>query len=319
MSKKSKRLKQRKESSISPQLVEQWIGQARQHMFQGDFADAINTCEPLLKLLPKRTSQRVEVLAFLGLAHAMLQQHAQSYDAFTEALTLDPNNAELWYNHGLACHYTLRLGQAVRDFERAVELLGNDKGELTRKFTRELESSRRQAQEAMELLGEHFTLDQLIEQEEDFQHALKMMKSSKWKEAEQAFRRVLKRSERLPQSWGNLGVCLLMQRRYDEAEVALKRALEVDPHYALAKENLEKLPDVRRAGGPRGITIREPAQESDTEPVITFYRQKDEGPPTTFTTIEKSGNTMQNQLSDQEMLERLHDFKEVLMFEPVGA
>ncbi len=27
----------------------------------------------------------------------------------------------------------------------------------------------------------------------------------------------------LPQPWGNLGICLMMQERYDEAEAALKR------------------------------------------------------------------------------------------------
>ena len=69
MSKKSKRLKQRKNRLIDARLVEQWISQAHQQMYQGDFARAITTCEPLLNILPKRTTQRVEVLALLGLAY----------------------------------------------------------------------------------------------------------------------------------------------------------------------------------------------------------------------------------------------------------
>jgi cytochrome c-type biogenesis protein CcmH/NrfG len=79
---------------IDARLVKQWISQAHQQMYQGDFASAITTCEPLLGLLPKRSTQRVEVLALLGLAHGMLQYFAQSYDAFNEALSLDPTNAE---------------------------------------------------------------------------------------------------------------------------------------------------------------------------------------------------------------------------------
>jgi len=274
MSKKSKRLKQRKERLISPQLVEQWINQARRYMFQDDFAAAIDLCEPLLNILPRHMPKRVEVLALLGMAHGMLQQHPQSYHAFSEALLLDPDNPDLWYNHGLACHYTTRFGQAVHEFERAVELLGTDEGEIAQKFAKELASSREDAQEAMELLGEHFTMDQLIEQEEDFQRGLSMMRNGKWKEAEQAFRQVVKRSDRLPQYWGNLGVCLIMQLRYEEAEGALRQALEIDPHYALAQENLEKLPDVQRAGGPLGLTIKDPYQENDSRPVITFYKNK---------------------------------------------
>ncbi len=206
MSKKSKRHKrrthslispQRTDTSISSQIIKQSIMLIREQMLQGDFEGAINMCEPLQDILPKRSPYRVEVLALLGLSHSMLQHFPESYDIFTEALTLDPDNAELWYNHGLACHFTTRDGQAVRDFERAIELLGTDKGELSQKFAKELESSRKEAQETMELLGEHITLDQLIEHEEAFQHGLSMMRVSKWKEAEQAFRQVIEGSTRI--------------------------------------------------------------------------------------------------------------------------
>jgi tetratricopeptide (TPR) repeat protein len=169
MSKKSRRHKRRTDNLFSPQrtdrqissqILKQSIMLTREQMLQGDFADAINTCETLLDILPKRSPFRVEVLALLGLSHSMLQHFPESYDIFTEALTLDPDNAELWYNHGLACHFTTRDGQALHDFERAIELLGTGKGELSQKFAKELESSRKEAQETMELLGEHITLDQ---------------------------------------------------------------------------------------------------------------------------------------------------------------
>jgi len=292
MSKKSKRLKQRKNRLIDARLVEQWISQAHQQMYQGDFARAITTCEPLLNILPKRTTQRVEVLALLGLAYGMLQRFPQSYDAFTEALTLDPTNAELWYNHGLACRYTTRFGQAVRDIQRAIELLGPDDGELARKFAEELQFAREQVRETMKLLGEHFTLDQLIEVEEDFQRGLSMMKSSKWKEAEQAFRRVIERSERVPQYWGNLGVSLVMQLRYDEAEDAFKHALEIDLEYSLARNNLAKLPAIRQAGGPPAMEMRDLSHENNFKQSITFHKNRDGNSPGITTTIEKVGDNI---------------------------
>jgi len=301
MSKKSRRHKRRSDNlfsprrtdtSISSQIIKQSIMLTREQMLEGDFAGAINICGPLLDILPKRSPFRVEVLALLGLSHSMLQHFPESYDIFTEALTLDPHNAELWYNHGLACHFTTRDGQAVRDFEHAIELLGTDKGELSQKFAKELESSRKDAQETMELLGEHITLYQLIEHEEAFQHGLSMMRSSKWKEAEQAFRQVIEVSDRLPQYWGNLGVSLIMQLRYDEAEEAFKRALEIDPHYALARNNLEKLPEVKRAGGPLGITIKDVSDQIDVKQSLTFYNPDDGGTPGVYGTVESDGNTI---------------------------
>jgi tetratricopeptide (TPR) repeat protein len=155
MSKKSKRLKQPRNNPIPlhSRLIEQSLSHARYQMLQGDFTGAIDTCQPLLEYLPKRSSLRVEVLAFLGLAHGMLQHYLESYDAFSEALTIAPDNAELWYNHGLACRYLTRVGQSVRDFERAIELLDTDQGDLAQKFAEELAKSREEVQHAMELQG----------------------------------------------------------------------------------------------------------------------------------------------------------------------
>ncbi len=102
---------------------------ARQQMLMGDFAGCVSTCEPLLNSLPRRSELRLEILALLGLAHGMLKHYQQSYDVFSEAIGIDPTIAELWYNHGLACHYMARPAEAVRDFERAVELSKNETSE----------------------------------------------------------------------------------------------------------------------------------------------------------------------------------------------
>ncbi|GHO79920.1 hypothetical protein KSD_76910 [Ktedonobacter sp. SOSP1-85] len=50
----------------------------------------------------------------------MLQNFPQNYDAFIQALTLEPKNAKLWYNQSMASRFTMRFGQALRDIERAI-------------------------------------------------------------------------------------------------------------------------------------------------------------------------------------------------------
>ena len=292
MSKKTKRSKQSHRRLAHSRPLEQQISHAQHQMLQGDFAGAINTCEPLLNLLPRQSSLRVQVLALLGLAHGMLQHYETSYDLFSEALSIDPTNAELWYNHGLASRYTTRLARAVRDFERAVELSGNDTGEMARKFVKELEVSRKAASEAMQAYGVPITLDQYLEQEERFMRGMKMMKASKWQEAEQAFRQMIEMGGHLPQYWGNVGASLAMQHRYDEAEAAFKRALEIDPAYTFARNNLEKLPDIRQAGGPPGMEITELVPKKDLNSSITFYKNSDGDQPGTSTTIEKTGSNI---------------------------
>src|SRR5437588_545662 len=116
MRKRLQRSKQLKNKLIHLQSVDSWINQVRSQMYQGNFAEVITICQKLLSSLPLKPPQRVELLAFLGMAQAMLRHHKDSYETFKEALTIDPDNAELWYNYGLACHFTTRIGHSVRAF-----------------------------------------------------------------------------------------------------------------------------------------------------------------------------------------------------------
>lgn len=86
------------------------------------------------------------------------------------------------------------------------------------------------------------------------------MQAQQWSLAEQAFRQVIQMGDCLPQPWGNLGGCLIMQQRYDEAEAALKRALEIDPNYRHARDNLALLPQTRRLGHPPRMQITHPLE-----------------------------------------------------------
>ncbi len=75
-----------------------------------------------------------------------------------------------WYNRGLASRFTMRFGQALRDFERAVALESDPM--LTQKVAEELRVSRQMAERELAMRGLHFTLEQLIEQEKPFQHGV---------------------------------------------------------------------------------------------------------------------------------------------------
>jgi Tfp pilus assembly protein PilF len=74
------------------------------------------------------------------------------------------------------------------------------------------------------------------------------MAQQRWAEAEPLLRQSIALGDVLPQPWGNLGLCLLMPRQFDAAEVALRRALEIDPSYTIARQNLAGLPAIRATG-----------------------------------------------------------------------
>jgi tetratricopeptide (TPR) repeat protein len=64
-----------------------------------------------------------------------------------------------------------------------------------------------------------------------------------------------------------------MQERYDEAEAALKRALEIDPKYTIAKNNLALLAESRLKGPPDFFAINEPFKHSKLKQSITFIKE----------------------------------------------
>ena len=129
------------------------------------------------------------------------------------------------------------------------------------------------AEQTLKLRGPDFTLDQLIEQEGLFQDGLQLTEAGEWKEAEQAFQASIAMDDCLPQPWGNLGISMMMQERYDEAEAALKRALVIDPQYTLAKNNLAALPEIRRTGSPAIVDIKDPFKDSKLKQSITFIKE----------------------------------------------
>ena len=271
MTKKSKQSKQKKKITSIQSQADKLFDLVGHQIFQGDYDEAVINCERLLNYLPQRAPMRADVLGQMGTAHAMLQNFPQSYDAFTEALALNPNNAELLFNHGMASRYTLRFGRSFRDYERAKEL--NTLPELKDRIEKELKFAREMAEKSIKLRGPNFTVDQLIEQEDLFQQGLKLMEEVKWEEAGQAFEASIAMGDCLPQPWGNLGSCLLMQERYDEAEVALRRALAIDPKYAIAKNNLAMLPEIRRTGPPKMVGLNEPFRNSKLKQGITFIME----------------------------------------------
>jgi len=271
MSRKSKQSKHKKKFTASLSPVDKYLDLIGHQIFQGNYAEAVTNCERLLNYLPRHAPQHIDVLDRLGTAQAMLQNFPQSYAAYTEALSLDPNNAALWLNRGMASRFTSRFGRSLRDYERANEL--NTRPELAKKLEEELEFARELAEKTLKLRGPDFTMDQLIEQEDHFQNGLQLMEAGEWKEAEQAFQTSITMGDCLPQPWGNLGISLMMQERYDEAEEALKHALVMDPGYTLAKKNLAALPKIRRTGLPPIVDIRDPFKSSKLKQSITFLKE----------------------------------------------
>ena len=229
---------------IDPQQVDAWLYKASGQLRDEDYDGAIKTCKRILRYLPRKDKVRAETLGYIGTSYAMKKAFEDSYQAFDQALQIDPDTAYLWYNFGLACTHTSRTGKALPALERAAALKGD--GEMAEQFAENLAMLQKITQSELALRGPDFSLDRLIEQQELFQPGLQLSSKGQWVKSEAIYRDAIALGDCLPQPWGNLGICLLMQKRFDEAEAAYQRALEIDPKYELAQTHLENLPHLRK-------------------------------------------------------------------------
>lgn len=269
---KKKKTSSQKGQSTNPSQATKMYDVIGQQLFAGDYAAVVTSCEQLLDFLPSISPMRIDVLAQLGTAYGLLRNFPQAYAALSKALELSPNDADLWYNRGMASRFTMRLGQSFKDFTRASEL--NTDPQLSRRINKELRFSRKVANRELRLRDRTFTLEQLIEQEEHFQRGVTLMNARQWDEAAQAFQASIDMGDCLPQPWGNLGICLLMQERYDESEAALKRALKIDRRYRIAKHNLKLLAQCRKNGPPAIIGSEDPFANKKIKQGITYVGTK---------------------------------------------
>lgn len=259
--KRRQKVQEKRKQAQNALQIARWLDQAYDCLESEEYAGALRLCRQVLDRLDVQDKRRIDALTYLSHAHAMRKEFDNAYAALCEAVGLAPDDAYLWYNKGMSALFTGRAGQSVLDMERAVALEGG--GQMAAKFAEQLAFVREVAQSECALRGPDFGLPQLIAQQELYRMALAHFEAREWEKSETLFRMVIQLGDCLPQPWGNLGICLVMQRRFDEAERAYQRALEVDPGYELARRHWDELPVVRASGLLPEVVITDPYQQAN--------------------------------------------------------
>ena len=91
---------------------------------------------------------------------------------------------------------------------------------------------------------------------------------------------------------GKSGCLPTAQCRYDEAKVALKQSLVIDPDYPIARDNLKRLPAIRRSKRPVEVRTINLAQGDDVKQSLALFDKDKEGEVTSTTFIEKVGRAV---------------------------
>ncbi len=234
------------QTSRTERRVQAVISRASEQLMQGAYRDAITICEEALPDTPPQSYQRAELHNCIGSAQLMQKDFDGAFASFTAALDIIPTDPYLWYNRGLAARFVLRFARSLFDLEQAVALEGD--GDMAERYAAAAHVARQTAHAHLAQRRADFTIEELDTQEMHFQTAIAQMQAEDWNAAEQSLRHVIAMSDSAPQPWTNLGACLMMQRRYADAEVAYQHALQHDPTNENAQHNLALLAQVRASG-----------------------------------------------------------------------
>lgn len=255
---------------IGRQQIDDMLAKATSQLAAQDYDGVIRTGRRILRYIPQKDKVRAEALGMLGMAYALQKKFEESYQTFSEAVRIAPEDSYLLFNRGLSARFTSRTGQSLRDFEQVAVMKKDNM--IAGRIEEALEFARKIAVSEMKMRSKDFTLDQLIEQQELFQRGNNFSGQGKWQEAEAAFRASIEMGDCLPQPWGNLGICLAMQNRFDEAEDAYRSALKIDPKYERAKENMRNL-EYRRKHPDEIPEYRITSPFQDVKTNVTFYKE----------------------------------------------
>lgn len=90
-------------------------------------------------------------------------------------------------------------------------------------------------------LPEGFTIEEYLEDTNRFEQAFDLLHNDKYQQAAELFKIVAANQPQHVQARGNLGICYLMIRDYEQSRRCLEQVLALDPDYEPAKKNLEIL------------------------------------------------------------------------------
>ncbi len=245
MARPSKRKQKAQRQELARWLEEGWLA-----LVDGDFPQAIDHFRRVVKRYPNST----EGWLGLGLALAWNGDKEEGYQAIRRSVELDPTRVEAW--HAMASvadmlGYSLEAWDSIRTARRLAEEQNSPP-----ETRRGLEVTEAAIYQGLQRLAKEMGVDLFSEEGrtllrevyEAFNDGVRALRERDNARAVASFQRVVELAPNNPRAWGNLGVALAFLGKYDEAEAALQKALDIDPTYEPARLNLAHLRNAREQG-----------------------------------------------------------------------
>ncbi len=222
---------------LAPQIpeVEDAVDRALIFLEQSMSSRAEELLLPLLQSHPENHSVHYGI----GCLHLINKNFPEAVIHFKKATKIFPYFVEAWQNLSTVCRETEDFHLSITAAQKAVQLSPVDSpiASNTRKFLKNISAH---------LAKQGLTMEQFLANLETFDQAHSQLENGNYKAAIDGFHSVLETDKKHVQSHGNLALCYAMLGDKTNALYHLNKALDLDPEYTIASDNLlavEKMTD----------------------------------------------------------------------------
>ncbi|MSP61870.1 MAG: tetratricopeptide repeat protein [Myxococcales bacterium] len=204
-------------------------------------AGRIEEARPLLERVVEGDPDDGEALSFLGVCFLELGLPGAALPHLEHAVAIEPDEPLHQWNLAAAARADQRLSACYGALHRYLEL--HDGAPGVRERRREARAFVRAWERTVALSHPGTNPGLVLDGERVFLAAFDAFCARRYQEAIGGFERVLALVPDHFPSWGNLGAAWLALGRHEEALRCLRRALELNPGYEVARANLRRLED----------------------------------------------------------------------------
>lgn len=205
------------------------------------FGDALELLEKV-----KEHPLMDEIHALLGVTLYELGEKKESLLHFQKAVELDPKHYVNWYNLGLTLIERGNLAKAIKCFNKVLKLNPDEK--MMEDSKKLLEGIRKVIEAELEKKP-NLDINTWLELNERFTRGVEHMENDEFDPAIREFAHVASVDEHSEKAHGNLGLIYLLKGEFDKAEEHLNKALDINPTYVPALNNLLRLEEAKRMIG----------------------------------------------------------------------
>jgi tetratricopeptide (TPR) repeat protein len=214
------------------------ISEGNVYYYKGDYMKSIAYYDEALKI----DGNYVDAWYNKGLAFGNLGRYAEAIQCYNKALEIDKKYANAWYGKGYALDELGKYDEAIQSYDKALEIdkkhadAWTSKGIALRKLGRYAEAIQCH-NKALEIDKKHVNAW--------INRGVALDDLGKYDEAIQSYDKALEIDKKYANAWYNRGIALDNLGKYDEAIQSYDKALEIDKKYANAWYNrgisIEKL------------------------------------------------------------------------------